>query len=135
MTVFVDTSALYALLDEDDQNHRLAAALWAELVPGEDLLTHAYVVVETSALVQRRLGMAAVDQLHDGLLAPVRVLTIDDRTHRLAVTQWRSGGLRGISLVDAISFVVMAESEVDLALAFDEDFTRSGFRLVDQPRE
>lgn len=55
MRVFVDTSALYALLDEDDANHARAAKAFAEL-QGSELTTHAYVLVETLALVSRRLG-------------------------------------------------------------------------------
>lgn len=40
MTVFVDTSALYAVLDRDDSNHAAAAAVWRRLVTdGADLLT------------------------------------------------------------------------------------------------
>lgn len=42
MTVFIDTSAIYALLDADDANHK-AAANWLS-GPGrdQDLLTHNY---------------------------------------------------------------------------------------------
>ena len=75
--ILVDTSAWYALLDEDDVNHGHAVDRWHTILDEHALLTHTYVVLETSALVQRRLGMAAVDQLHDGLLPVALLATID----------------------------------------------------------
>ena len=131
MTVLVDTSALYALLDEDDDNHPRAKAIWPDLVGGADLVTQAYAVVETSALVQRRLGMRAVGALHDGLLQVVDTIPVDLATHRLAVDRWRGSGDRDLSLVDATSFVVMTEAGIAEAFAFDDDFAEAGFRLVE----
>jgi predicted nucleic acid-binding protein len=61
MTVFVDTSAFYAVLDRDDANHAEAKNVWTRLVrEGTTFLTSNYVLVETAALLQHRLGMAAV---------------------------------------------------------------------------
>ena len=45
MTVFVDTSALYALLSADDPMHRVAAGTFSTLATTE-LVTHNYVIVE-----------------------------------------------------------------------------------------
>ena len=38
MTVFVDTSALFALLDADDQNHTRAKDSWSRLLAREEEL-------------------------------------------------------------------------------------------------
>jgi predicted nucleic acid-binding protein len=71
--VFVDTSALYALLDRDDRRHADAAAIWRRLAEeARPLTTHSYVLVEAFALVQRRLGPAAVRALQS---SPQRVVT------------------------------------------------------------
>lgn len=125
--IFVDTSALYALLDEDDDNHVAAAALWQGSLLGAEPVTHAYVLVETSALVQRRLGHAAVRQLHRGLLPAVHQLPVDWPTHQRAVARWLAASRRGLSLVDVTSFVVMEDLGIDRAFAFDGDFARAGF--------
>lgn len=130
VSVLVDTSALYALLDEDDQNHHPAADLWPGLVRRERLTTHTYIVLEVSALVQRRLGWEAAHQLHDGLLAVVELRAVDLGTHQMAVTRWRHGGPSTLSLVDATSFMIMAESGIDRAFAFDQDFIDAGFDVV-----
>lgn len=61
MNVFIDTSAFLAVLDESDINHAAAKTFWNKTISGEDLLLcHNYILVETSALVLRRLGMEAI---------------------------------------------------------------------------
>jgi predicted nucleic acid-binding protein len=127
--ILVDTSAWYALLDEDDVNHGHAVDRWHTILDEHALLTHTYVVLETSALVQRRLGMAAVDQLHDGLLPVALLATIDRATHRRAVSGWRRAGNRRLSLVDVTSFTIMRDEGITMALAFDDDFVGAGFTL------
>lgn len=67
--ILVDTSALYAVLDRDDDHHAVAATAWARLLDDvaarrRGCMTHSAVVVETSALVQRRLGLEALRALY-----------------------------------------------------------------------
>ncbi len=58
MSVFVDTSALLAVLDAGDAQHPPARAAWQTLLERDErLITTSYVPVETFALVQNRLGM------------------------------------------------------------------------------
>ena len=65
-TVFADTSALYAVLDRDDENHAEAVRRLSEISSAHaTLLTSNYVVVETCALVQRRIGQAALRTFRD----------------------------------------------------------------------
>ena len=130
MTVFVDTSALYALLDADDEQHaRAAAALRALRERGVELVTHAYAVVETSALAQRRLPAGAQRALFEGLLAVVDVATVDPGLHAAAVAALLIAP-SAPSLVDQVSFALMRERGIDSAFAFDDDFAKAGFAVV-----
>ncbi len=62
--IFLDTSAIYAWADAADPNHAVAVrSLQAILESGEDLLTHNYVLVESVALLQARLGLLAANKL------------------------------------------------------------------------
>ncbi len=126
MTAFVDTSALYALLDEDDANHGRAEATFRQL-HGRELVTHSYVVVEAVALVSRRLGWAAVERLIDGLLPVIRVITVDAATHAVALRAFRAARSVGVSLVDQASFAVMRAEGIDQAFSYDRDFSTEGF--------
>lgn len=129
MTTFVDTSALYALIDEDDANHHLAAGTLHRL-RGTDLVTHAYVVVETLALVGRRLPWPATERLIDVLVPLIDVRSVDDALHRAATVAYREGGTAGVSFVDRVSFAFMRAHDVAWAFAFDDDFHQNGFELV-----
>ena len=102
--VFVDTSALLAVLDEDDREHSDAADTFRSLLDSADLITHNYVLVECLALVRRRLGTAAVAQLSDGILPAIETIWVDAALHQAAFAAYRAVG--STSLVDHVSFEV-----------------------------
>lgn len=129
MSVFVDTSALYALLDEGDIHHREASDALRRLV-GAELVTHALVVVETCALVGRRLPWRATHRLVDGLLPVIDVRAVDADAFDSAMAGYRASGSAGVSLVDHASFAVMRALGIGRAFAYDDDFGREGFELV-----
>jgi predicted nucleic acid-binding protein len=126
--VFVDTSALYAVLDRDDEHHTVANMIWKRLLRSEaPLLTHSYVLVETYALVQRRLGLEAVRALHHDVIPIFGIVWVDENIHRPAIEVLLASASRSVSLVDRVSFSVMRREGIRRAFAFDEDFEREGF--------
>jgi predicted nucleic acid-binding protein len=132
--VFVDTSALYAVLDADDANHKTAGAamtlLLDDIEAGSVAVTHGSVVVEASALVQRRLGMGAVRALLDDLLPLMTIVWVDADLHQRAVAALLAANRSGVSLVDWTSFAVMREQAIEVAFAYDDEFADQGFRLL-----
>jgi uncharacterized protein len=131
VSAFVDTSALYALLDRDDRGHGAVAAAWTRLVAARrPLVTSNYVLLETTALLQRRIGLAAVHDLDDHLAPLLAVRWITEDLHRRAVRRLRRTDRREVSLVDCASFELMEAEAIRDALALDDDFAREGFRLV-----
>ena len=130
MNVFIDTSAIYAVLDRDDVNHARAGESYVSLLDQASLLTHAYVVVEATALVQRRLGVEAVRLLVDDILPAVELTLVDEALHRAAVGAMLAAGDRDVSLVDWTSFELMRRRGVTEAFAFDDDFAKQGFGVL-----
>ena len=131
MTVFVDSSALYAVLDADDVRHDAAADTLRGLVAAhEALVTNNYVVVETAALAQHRLGRNGVRTLLQDLVAALEVVWVDEGTHASCVAALLAAPGARISLVDYTCFDVMRQRHVERAFAFDRDFARAGFQLV-----
>jgi predicted nucleic acid-binding protein len=131
MTVFVDTSALYAVLDRDDANHAKAAGVWRRLVKdGAGLVTHNYVLVESYALAQRRLAAPALRVLTEDIIPLFRVEWISEGRHRRAVDMAVTAGRKKLSVVDCASFVVMREVGVRQAFCFDRHFREFGFEVV-----
>lgn len=130
MSVFVDTSALYALLVATEEGHMQVAASFRHLAESDRRLTTTnYVVVETSALLQHRFGLDAVRDLNERVVPLLEVRWIDEPTHRRAVERLFRTDRRQLSLVDCCSFVVMDAQGINEALALDPDFEGAGYRL------
>lgn len=131
MKVFVDTSALLAVLDANDRGHSAVARAWKDLLSGEhELLTTSYVLVETFALVQSRIGVEAARVLDQDLLPAVAVIWLDEEIHRAAVSALLTAGRRQLSLVDCASFETMRRHGVTTALTLDSHFAEQGFEVL-----
>ena len=128
MIVFVDTSALLALVNPGDQHHASATTTFAAFDDDEALVTTNYAVVETLALVQRRLGMTTLALLRRDVLAALDIRWIDRMTHEAALDELEAHG-RHISFVDHTSFRFMRGAKISTAFAFDDDFRKAGFAL------
>jgi len=131
VSVFVDTSALYALLNRNDEFHRDAAAWWADRLPaGERILTSEWVVLEAGTILQRRLGPPGVRALRDDLLPVIDVLAVAASVRDAALAAVIDSGSRQVSLVDRSSFELMRRRAIDHAFSFDPDFRAAGFETV-----
>ncbi|MGI6632169.1 MAG: type II toxin-antitoxin system VapC family toxin [Bacillota bacterium] len=131
MTVYVDTSALYALLDASDEQHEAAKVRWIRLVEGSAVLAcNNYVVLETYALIQHRLGVEATRALDEDLLPLFHIDWVDETAHREAVSAMLVAGRRQLSLVDCASFGTMRRMGIRKAFTFDEHFSEQGFEIV-----
>ena len=130
---FLDTSAIYALADRADPRHEAAGACLRDLLARQEvLLTHNYVLLESMALVQARLGHAAAVKLAQSRHA-FRIAWVDEIIHAGAEKDLEASGRRHVSLVDQVSFHVMRQHHVTDAFAFDPDFSRHGFRAIPGP--
>jgi predicted nucleic acid-binding protein len=131
MRVFIDTSAFYALLDRDDENHRRAKDAWTYLLRNENvLLTSNYVLVETFALIQHRLSIEAVRGFQNDILPLINVEFVSAELHRSGVSALLSASRRSLSLVDCVSFEMMRTLEIRSAFAFDPHFKEQGFHIL-----
>lgn len=131
MSVFVDTSAIFAVLDADDQNHERARQAWVDMVSQETwLVCTNYVLIETFALVQRRLGMDAVKVLEEDMLPMVSVEWVDEGTHQAGVAALLIAARRQLSLVDCVSFTTMRRLGINEVFTFDRHFAEQGFERI-----
>ncbi len=128
--VFVDTSALLALVVGSDQAHGKAREGFARLrAERASLVTSSYVLVETYALLQARIGIGAVRIFREAFAPLLDVLWEDEATHERALDDLLLRDARKLSLVDASSFELMRANRVDRAFAFDAHFREEGYTL------
>ena len=90
-------------------------------------MTHSYVIVETVALAQRRLGAAAVREFLQELAPVVTTVWVDEPTHQAGIAALLAALPTQVSLVDFISFEVMRDQGISTAFGFDDDFVAAGF--------
>jgi uncharacterized protein len=125
--IFLDTSAIYALADKADPNHATAYKKFdLASKSGEIFLLHNYVLVESAALLQARLGLQSALLFLDDVQG-FEVEWVDLELQQEAVRELKKIGKRGTSLVDCTSFIVMRRKGVQKVLAFDPDFEDQGF--------
>ena len=131
MIAFADTSALYALLANDDYMHVRAKAIFESFSKQETtLVTSSYVLVETMALIQRRLGMAAVIDFHQHIQPLLEIIWIDADWHSRAIQRLLTIQRQKVSFVDCLSFVLMETKGIGLSFSFDSHFEEQGFAQV-----
>lgn len=131
MSVFVDTSALLAVLHGADKNHARAARAWRALLEDQEQLTSTnYVLVESETLLQSRFGLPAVRDFVENVVPMLRVDWIGEGAHAAAVAALSTANRRLLSLVDCVSFATMRRLSIVRAFAYDRHFVEQGFELV-----
>ncbi|MDL1909371.1 type II toxin-antitoxin system VapC family toxin [Chloroflexi bacterium CFX6] len=129
--IYVDTSALLALVNEDDPDHDRAMQTWQRLIEEEqNLVCNNYVLVESIALIQRRIGLEAVSILHNDIIPFIEVEWLDEELHNAIVKAVIKTNRRQISLVDNASFDTMRRHNVETVFAFDSHFPDQGFEII-----
>ena len=133
--IFVDTSAIYAYLVADDDRHEEAKAL-VESFESVDptLVSSSYVLQETVALLQARIGVPAVRTFQKSVAPALEVEWITGTLYARAMAALLAAGKRGVSLTDWTSFEVMRARGIEQAFAFDGHFEDQGFRVLSRDR-
>jgi uncharacterized protein len=128
--ILFDTSAIYALASARDSEHEPACRTLERIRrDGEELVLHTYILVEAFALIHRRRGLPAALRMAADTSA-LETVTVDRALHDRAVAWLAKNRARKVSLVDAVSFLVMRDRGIESAFAYDPDFEKAGFRLL-----
>ena len=94
------------------------------------LITTNYVVVETSALFQRRLGLPALRAFHEDVVPLLNVEWIAEQVHAAGVAAVLAAARKKLSSVDCVSFQIMRQKAVRAAFCFDSHFGEQGFDVL-----
>lgn len=129
--IFVDTSAIFAGIDEADEAHQPARRQWVSLREARaTLLSHSLVEIETAVLLQSRLGVDALRTFQERFLPLISVGEVDREGRRRAIAAVAHDDRRSLSIVDRVSFSFMRERGITTAFTFDRHFADAGFDLI-----
>jgi uncharacterized protein len=131
MSVFADTSALYAAIVRTEARHRESSITFTRLIEsGRSIKTTNYVVLETAALLQHRIGLEAVRDLDERILPLIAVCWVSEELHRKGMKRLAKENKRLLSLTDCVSFEYMKQEGMRDAFALDQHFADAGFRIL-----
>jgi len=129
--IYVDTSAFLAVVHAGDDQHERAFQTWQNLIENnERLICNNYVLVESIALVQHRVGMEALAILHNEIIPYMEVEWLDESLHNTIVDLALTTNRRQLSLVDLSSFDTMRRHNINIAFTFDSHFREQGFEVI-----
>jgi predicted nucleic acid-binding protein len=129
--IFVDTSAMFALVNTAEANHAAAWDTWKGFGDDDcDLVSNNYVIVESISLTQGRLGLSVVRKLLDNILPFIQVIWVDEEQHSAIVQDVLSANRRQLSLVDCSAFATMRRGGIETVFTFDEHFREQGFKVI-----
>jgi predicted nucleic acid-binding protein len=131
MVIFVDSSALLALINTRDGFHNQAKKQWQlSLANKETLFSNNYVILESVSLIQRRFGMNWIGTLQSEVLPLIEIAWIDEGQHQAAMSVFIKESRRQLSLVDCSSFETMRRLGIQKVFSFDEHFREQGFEVI-----
>lgn len=135
--LFVDTGAFYARMDEDDDHHARATAVFDAIQTGDlpyrPLYTTGYVLAElvTLGLARANYALAATALRRVRASQSLTVLHPDESMFAATCDEFYRYDDQAISFVDHATGVLADERDVEHVFTFDpDDFRTLGFTVV-----
>lgn len=130
MKAFLDTSGFYALVSSTDRFHVNARDAYESLILDDvPLYTSSYVLVESIALIQRRLGYSVLKAFVDSVTEVFLIIWVGEKIHKDAwnLVEQRQGG--EFSFVDATTILIAKEIDAHV-VTFDDSFKKVGIKTL-----
>jgi len=128
--IFVDASYWIALELTDDQNHRAAQSHWNSLdLVTTHCITATYVLDESVTFLNSRNAHRTAVELGESILLSPRIelIHIDEDVFFEGWAMFQKYDDKRFSLTDCVSFVIMKQRNLSIALTFDKHFSQAGF--------
>lgn len=127
---FLDTSFIVALINERDQYHGDASQVADQFI-GHPLITTDAILLEISNALARRYKSESIQIIEDLCSSEeVELVRLDTALFDSAFNLYKTRQDKDWGLVDCISFVVMQQRSLTVALTFDQHFVQAGFQVL-----
>ena len=128
--IFVDTSFIIALINDNDQYHDQAQAL-SHKFDNSLLITTDAVLLEIGNALAKYFRNEAIEVIQTLRSSKnIEVIEIDARLFEQGLDIYKKYEDKDWGLVDCISFVEMWERGISEVLTFDSDFKQAGFTIL-----
>ena len=129
--LFLDTAFVQALLNRNDQYHRIAKSRLNELRTAKEVWTTEAILIEIGNALSVAQRAAAVRFITQCYATPnIHVVPVDTGLLNRALGLYGERTDKEWGLTDCISFVVMSDQSLTDAMATDRHFIQAGFRAL-----
>ena len=128
---FLDTAFVQALLNRNDQYHRIAKSRLNELRTAKEVWTTEAILIEIGNALSVAQRAAAVRFITQCYATPnIHVVPVDTGLLNRALGLYGERTDKEWGLTDCISFVVMKDRGITLVLSADVHFRQAGFSTM-----
>ena len=125
--IFVDTQFVIALINERDEHHRRSVEL-SQHYQGSPFVTTDVVLLEIGNALARNFRQNAIRVTEDFLSAKnAQVIRLTPELFEQGFALYSKHQDKSWGMTDCISFVVMKELDINMALTYDRHFVQAGF--------
>ncbi len=125
----MDTSAIAAVMNKNDQFHKKAVAFYEKILEQEySLVLTSFVIAETHALLLKNThnNTLGLKWLNTVAYHAFHVVPIDTKDEKESIQLLNAYSDKEWSLTDALSFRVMEKFSIKYYFSFDDDFRQMG---------
>jgi len=131
MSVYIDTSAFFAILDSGDEFHKESKNAFLKLIGSKEIFHSSnYIIIETIVLIQNRLGLDALRAFQDDIIPIINIHWVDERIHNIAISSLLIACRKNISFIDYTSFEMVRNLGLKKVFTFDKHFKEQGFEVL-----
>jgi predicted nucleic acid-binding protein len=129
--IFIDTSAIIAFMNEDDEFYKDSFGIFSKLLEERaKIISSNYILLETMVILKNRIGIEAVKVLKNDILPVIKTCWIDEDVHNFCVNTQIAADRKKVSFVDYTSFEIMRRLNIRQAFTFDNHFKDMGFEIL-----
>ncbi len=132
MTLFVDSSAWYALNDRSDHHRTAALEKMTRISAGQvALVTSDYVLDESLTLISTLANHQTAVAFGDMLIksTSIQLLPVTEELRQSAFDIFKKYTDKNLSFTDCTSFALMKRMKLKTAFTFDDHFRQVGFEI------
>ena len=129
--LFLDTAFVISLLSTNDEYHQVAKRLAAELITQQIITSRAIMLEIGNALSKPSYRPQTIQFLQFLEADPqIKIVPLDESLYAQAFQLFSSRMDKSWGLVDCISFVIMKNNNIKMALTTDKHFQQAGFQAL-----